>query len=73
MDFLQTYAKELLAVAIPLLKWGTSLLQKTKATLVWGTGRNYLYLINEPLLNEGGQQIPSQHVLKTNTRRQLGN
>lgn len=63
MEFLQTYAKELIALAIPLLKWGTSFFEKAKATLIWGTGRGYTYLINEPLLNEGGQQVsPTQTV-----------
>jgi len=61
MDFIQQYAKEIFAILIPLLTWYLNSRYRISPKLVQGNPHNFTFLIDEPLLDQNGNQIsPNQ-------------
>ena len=66
MIFLQTYAKELFSLFVPLFTWGINRFFKAKAKLVLGNPHRFTYLVQQPLINPQGEVIsPTQKVETT--------
>ena len=60
---LQSYAKELVAITVPLITWALNTFFKAKARLMLSTPHTFIFLVQQPLLDEKGDQIsPTQTV-----------
>lgn len=64
MDFLQTNAKEIVALLVPVLTWLLSA-QRGKPKLIRAVRHAHTFHINQPLLNEAGIQIAPNQQLQT--------
>lgn len=64
MDLLQAYAKEIVALLVPVLTWLLSS-QRGKPRLIRAVRHAHTFHINQPLLNEAGVQIQSSQELQT--------
>jgi hypothetical protein len=63
MSFIQTYAKELVSLAIPFITWALNAALKAKAKLLVATPHGFTFLVQEPLRNAQGAVLsPTQTV-----------
>jgi hypothetical protein len=63
MTFIQTYAKELVALLVPLISWALNRVFHSKARLRLANPHAFTFLVQQPLLDPEGNQIsPSQTV-----------
>ena len=63
MTFIQTYAKELVALLVPLITWILKRVFRAKARLRIANPHNFTFLIQQPQLDDAGNQVsPTQTV-----------
>lgn len=63
MNFLQTYAKEIFALAVPLIAWFLDTRLGDRAKLQLGAPHNFTFIVDEPLKDpEGNVVAPNQSV-----------
>ena len=63
MEFLRTYAKEIVALLVPLITWFFNNMLKPRARLITSTLHGFTFLVQEPLIgNDGNQVSPTQTV-----------
>jgi hypothetical protein len=61
MEIFQQYAKEIVALLVPILTWLLNSSQRAQAKLIRGIRHSHTFLVNQPLLDAKGNQIkPSQ-------------
>ena len=65
MEFLKTYAKEFVALMVPLVTWFLNSKFKPRARLVWSTNHAFNFLIQEPRRNAAGEVISSTQMVRT--------
>lgn len=56
MDFVTTYAKELISILVPLITWFLNIWSK-KSKLIWTSPHSFLYLIREVIKDAEGNDI----------------
>jgi hypothetical protein len=63
MTLIETYAKELVSLIIPLVTWILNNRFKPKAKLLYALPHIFTFLVQQPLLDEHGEQVrPTQTV-----------
>ena len=63
MTFLEIYGKEIVALCVPLVTWALNAFFKAKARLLLASPHTFTFLVQQPLLDQQGNQIaPSQTV-----------
>jgi len=63
MAIIETYGKELVALAVPLISWALNTFFRRKANLLLAMPHRLTFLVQQPLLDAQGKQIkPSQTV-----------
>jgi hypothetical protein len=61
--FLQTYGKEIVSLIVPLLAWALNVFFKARARLFVARPHAFSFLVQEPLLDQQGNQIsPTQSI-----------
>jgi len=65
MSFLQTYAKEILSILVPLVIWTLNNFFKARAKLILAKPHAFSFLIQEPLLSQEGQVIRESQNVQT--------
>lgn len=65
MSFLQTYAKELVSLAVPFVAWLLARFFKAKAKLVLAKPHAYTFLVQEPLQDSNGNVVSSTQTVRT--------
>lgn len=65
MTFLETYGKEIVALAVPLFTWALNRFFKEKARLLLATPHTFTFLVQQPLLNQQGQVISPSQTMQT--------
>lgn len=65
MEFLRTYAKEIVSLLVPILIWFLNRIFQPKSKLAWATPHRFTFLIQEPLIDENGKQIAPSYTVKT--------
>jgi len=65
MNFLTTYAKEIIALLVPLVVWVLNTRLKSKPRLVWWSPHAFNFLIQEPLRDAQGNIIAPTQLVKT--------
>jgi hypothetical protein len=63
MEFISTYGKEIVSLAVPFITWFLNVGVKAKARLIWTSPHSFVFLVQEPLRNAEGEVInPTQRV-----------
>lgn len=65
MEFVQTYAKEIVALMIPFITWMLNSSQRGEAKLVRGVRHAHTFLVSQPLLDAKGVQVASNQLAHT--------
>lgn len=65
MEFIQTYAKELVSLLVPMIAWLLNTFLKGKARLQMAQPHTFTFIVQQPLLNAQGQQISSTQTVHT--------
>jgi hypothetical protein len=65
MTFIETYGKEIVAIAVPLLTWALNTFFKAKAKLLLASPHTFTFLVQQPLVDDGGKQISPTQAVKT--------
>lgn len=69
MEFLKTYAKEIIALLVPFLAWFLNTRLKARAKLAWSNPHSFTFLVQEPLRDPQGNIIrPNQTVSTAQVR-----
>lgn len=67
MSFLGTYGKEIVALLVPIITLMLNSFFKAKAKLQVALPHQFTFIVQQPLLNEEGQQISPTQTVKTNS------
>ncbi|HEY6527057.1 MAG TPA: hypothetical protein VIZ65_00060 [Cellvibrionaceae bacterium] len=63
MEFLKTYAKEIVSVLVPFVTWFLNVGLKARPKLIWTNPHSFRFLVQQPLLDQEGKIIkPVQEV-----------
>ena len=63
MNFVESYGKELIALAVPLIGWALNTYFKARAKLILANPHTFTFLVQQPLLDASGIQVsPTQAV-----------
>lgn len=63
MKFIETYGKEIVAIAVPFVIWLMNRIFSGRAKLLLGRPHEFMFLVQQPLFDESGNQIsPTQTV-----------
>jgi hypothetical protein len=63
VNFIEMYAKELVALLVPIITWGLNRTFRARAKLLLGNPHRFTFLVQEPLLDANGKVIsPNQSV-----------
>ena len=65
MAFIETYGKELVALAVPLVSWALNTFFRRKASLLLAIPHRFTFLVQQPLVNAQGQQISPNQTVET--------
>jgi len=66
LEFAQTYAKEIVALLAPILTYASNRLSRGRAhQLAWGTRHQHVFVVQEPLLGNDGEQIAASQNVRT--------
>jgi len=65
MTFIETYAKELVSVIVPLVTWILNNIFKPKAKLLYSLPHIFTFLVQQPLLDEHGEQVRPMQTVHT--------
>jgi hypothetical protein len=67
VDLLGIYAKEIIAVIVPFISWGISVISKSKVKLNVSNPHKYTNLVNKPLLDNDGNIIRPTQTINTSS------
>lgn len=67
MTFIENYGKEIVAILVPLITLVLNRLFKSKAKLEVATPHQFMFLVQEPLKDDQGQQISPTQTLRTSS------
>jgi hypothetical protein len=63
VNFIETYGKEIVSLAVPLVTWVLNTFFRARARLVFASPHGFTFLVQQPLMNPQGVQVaPSQSV-----------
>jgi hypothetical protein len=65
MNFLKTYAKELIALFIPFLTWFLNVGLRAKVKLIWSSPHGFNFLVDEPIRDQEGKVIQAKQTVRT--------
>lgn len=65
--FLQTYGKEIVALVVPLITWGLNTFLRSRARLNVATPHSFTFLIQQPLMDNSGNQVSPTQTIHTNS------
>ena len=65
MTIIETYGKEIIAIIVPLITWLLNALFRAKARLLLASPHTFTFLVQQPLLDEKGNQIAPTQTLYT--------
>jgi len=63
--FLQTYGKEIISLAVPLIAWALNTFFKAKAKLLIANPHSFTFLVQEPLRDPNGDVIRPTQTIQT--------
>jgi hypothetical protein len=67
MSFFQTYAKELVSLAVPFVTWALARFFRAKAKLILANPHSFTFLVQEPLLDQNGNVITPTQTVRTSS------
>lgn len=67
MSFIELYAKELVALLVPLLTWGLNRVFRARAKLQLGNPHGFTFLIQKPLVDQDGKIIAPTQMVQTSS------
>lgn len=67
MTFLETYGKEIVSLLVPIFTWILNSFFKAKAKLQVALPHQFTFLVQQPLIDAGGNQISPTQTVKTNS------
>lgn len=67
MVILQTYGKEIIALLVPFIAWILSSFFRAKAKLQVALPHQFIYLVQQPLIDSNGKVISPTQTVKTNS------
>ena len=67
MDFVQTYAKEIVAILVPIITFGLNRIFRAPAKLQIANPHNFTFLVPQPLFDAQGQQISPNQTVHTSS------
>ena len=65
MNFLQSYAKEIIALVVPFITWFLNARFRARAKLVWSRPHGFSFLVQQPLRDAQGQVIRPNQLVNT--------
>ncbi len=65
MSFLQTYAKELISLAVPFVAWALARFFRAKAKLILASPHSFTFLVQEPLRDTDGNVVTPTQTVRT--------
>ncbi|HZW25324.1 MAG TPA: hypothetical protein VFF26_07565 [Gallionella sp.] len=65
MEILKLYSKEIVAILAPILTWLLNKTLQPKSKLAWSIPHSFTFLIQEPRLDEAGNQVAPSQTIKT--------
>lgn len=65
MTLVETYGKEIVAIATPLITWVLNTFFKSKAKLLLASPHTFTFLVQQPLVGTDGKQISPTQTVKT--------
>lgn len=67
MTFIATYGKEIVALLVPVITWVLNVLLKSKVKLQVALPHQFVFLVQQPLLDGEGNQVSPTQTVRTNS------